>query len=176
MYGLGVRAALVAEQQRVALRVVAAVARALQDLHQAAVRVLALAGADALADDRASGVLADVDHLRAGVGLLEVVRQRDGVKLADAVVALQDAARVFPRDGRAGFDLRPGDLAVLATALAALGDEVVDAALAGLRVAGIPVLDGAVLDRRVCRARSVRRRRRAAGSRRAAARCSLRGS
>ena len=36
-------------------------------------------------------VLADVDHLGAGVGLLVVVRQRHRIKLADRVVALQDA-------------------------------------------------------------------------------------
>ena len=40
-------------------------------------------------------------------------------------------------------------LLVRAAAGAALGDEVVDPALAGLRVAGVPVLDGAVLDGRV---------------------------
>ena len=61
------------------------------------------------------------------------------------MVALQHAARVLPRDGAAGLHLRPTDLAAIAQAYAALGDEVVDAALA-LFVAGVPVLDGAVLD------------------------------
>ncbi len=46
--------------------------------HQAAVGVLASAGADALADDLALGALADVDHLGAGVGLLAVMGQRHG--------------------------------------------------------------------------------------------------
>jgi len=41
--------------------------------HQAAVAVLAEARRDALRDDRAAGVFADVDHLGAGVGLLVVV-------------------------------------------------------------------------------------------------------
>src|SRR3712207_8148360 len=41
------------------------------------------------------------------------------VELAHRVVALQDAARVLPGDRRAGLDLRPGDLRVLAGALAA---------------------------------------------------------
>ena len=71
-----VRAALVAQQQRVALRIVAGVLRGLHDLHHAAVRVLSVAGGDALGDDRRSGVLADVDHLRAGVGLLVIRRHR----------------------------------------------------------------------------------------------------
>src|SRR5207249_11305849 len=56
-------------------------------------------------------------------------------------------ARVLPGDGRAGFDLRPGNLRVPAATGAALGDEVVDAALA-LLVAGVPVLHGRVLDLR----------------------------
>src|SRR5437764_22284 len=61
------------------------------------------------------------------------------------MVAAQDAARVLPGDSRAGFELRPRDLGIVAAAIAALGDEVENAA-AALRVAGIPVLDGRVLD------------------------------
>ena len=83
---------------------------ALADLHQAAVGVLAVAGGDALGDDRALRVLADVDHLGAGVGLLVVVGDGHRVELADRVVALQDAARVLPGDGGAGLHLGPGDL------------------------------------------------------------------
>src|SRR3546814_4991116 len=105
----------------------------------------AASGADALADDLAFGALADVDHLGAGVGLLAVVGERDRVELAGRVVAQQHAARVFPGDRRAGLDLGPGDLAAVAAAFGALGDEVVDAADAVL-VAGIPVLHGRVLD------------------------------
>ena len=81
-------------------------------------------------DNRALGVLADMDHLGAGVGLLIVVGQRHRVKLADRVVALQNAARIFPGDRRTGFHLRPGDLRAFAQAFAALGDEIIDAALA----------------------------------------------
>ena len=90
----------------------------------------------------------EVDHLGAGVRLLHVVRRRDRVELADRVVALQDAARILPGDGRAGFHLRPRDLRVDADAVAALGHEVVDAALAVL-VARVPVLNRRVLDRGV---------------------------
>src|SRR5206468_2929841 len=120
------------QQQRVALRVVAGVRRTLHDLHLAAVGVLALGGGDALGDDGARRVLADVDHLRAGVGLLAERRQRHRIELADRTVPLQDAARVLPGDGRAGLDLRPRDLRVHPAAGAALRDEVVDAALAFL--------------------------------------------
>src|SRR3546814_9125660 len=95
--------------------------------------------------DARARVLAEVDHLGAGVGLLIVVGDGDGVELAHRVVALQDAARVLPGDRRAGLDLGPGDLRVAPAAGAALGDEVVDAALAVI-VAGIPVLHRRVLD------------------------------
>ena len=56
--------------------------------------------------------------------------------------------RVLPGDRRAGLDLGPGDLRARPVALAALGDEVEDAALA-VFVAGVPVLHRRVLDRRV---------------------------
>src|SRR5262249_45130929 len=141
-------AAFIAEQQRVALRVVAGVGRTFHDLYEAAVGVLALAGRDALRHDRALGVLADVDHFRAGVGLLPIVRERDRVELANRAVALEDAPRVFPGDGGASLDLRPRDLGILAATGAALGDEVVDATLA-LLVARVPVLHGGILDLRV---------------------------
>ena len=75
-----------------------------------------------------------------------VVRHRHRVELADGVVALQDAARVLPGDGRAGLHLRPCDLRVRAAAVPALGHEVVDPALAVL-VARVPVLHRRVLDR-----------------------------
>src|SRR4029077_941750 len=100
---------------------------------------------DALGDDAAGGVLAEVQHLGAAVDLLVSVRDRDRVELAARIVAAQDAARIFPGDGRAGLELRPGDLGVCAAAIAALGDKVVDAALP-VRVARIPVLDGRILD------------------------------
>src|SRR6266852_6187136 len=73
-------------------------------------------------------VLANVDHLGAGVGLLTVVSERQRVELAHGVVALKDDARVLPGDGRAGLHLRPGNLRVHTCAFAALGDEVIDPA------------------------------------------------
>ncbi len=145
--GEGVRPAGVADEHRVALGVVARPVRLREDLHLAAVGVLPPAGADALRDDGALRVAADVDHLGAGVGLLHAVDHRHRVELADAVVALQDHRGILPGDRRAGLDLRPRDLGPRAR-LAALGDEVVDAADAVL-VTGIPVLHRAVLDGRV---------------------------
>jgi len=71
--------------------------------------------------------------------LLVTVRNRDRIKLAARIVAAQDAARIFPGNGRAGLDLGPGNLRILAAAIATLGDEIVDAAQP-FRVAGVPVL------------------------------------
>ena len=104
-----------------------------------------MAGGNALGDDGAAGVLADVDHLGAGVGLLPVAGQGHRVKLAHRVFAAQHAAWILPSDGRTGLDLGPGDLGVAALAQAALGHEVVDTALA-LGIARIPVLHRGVFD------------------------------
>src|SRR5680860_922830 len=86
-----------------------------------------------------------MDHLGAAIDLLIAVRDGDRVELAACAIAAQDAGRVFPGDGGAGLHLRPGDLGAVPSAIAALGDEVVDAALP-LRIAGIPVLHRRILD------------------------------
>ena len=141
----GMRAAFVADQQRVAVGEVARVGGLAMRRDETAIGVLRLAGRDALGDDPAGRVLAEMNHLGAGIDLLAAVRDRDRVELAARIVAAQDAARIFPGDGRAGLDLGPGNLRILAAAIAALGDEVVDAALA-LGVARIPVLHGRIFD------------------------------
>src|SRR5690606_26297962 len=98
-----------------------------------------------LRDDAARRVLAEMDHLGATVDLLVAVRYGDRVELTAAVVAAQDAARIFPGNRGPGLHLRPGDLGAVATAIAALGDEIVDTAVAVL-VARKPVLDRRILD------------------------------
>src|SRR2546426_8125779 len=123
-----VRPAPVADEHRVALRVVAGLLGALQDLHEAAVGVLPTARRDALRHDRRARILAHVDHLGARVRLLAVVGHRHRIELADRVVALQDTAGVLPRDRRAGLDLRPRNLGAPAATGAALGHEIVDPA------------------------------------------------
>src|SRR5262249_56974467 len=110
---------------------------------QPAIGVVRPPRADALRHDRRTRVRTDVDHLGAGVGLLAVVGQRDRIEFADAAIALQDAARIFPGDRGAGLDLRPADLRAIARAERSLGDEIEDAAAAVL-VARIPVLDGGI--------------------------------
>src|SRR6185437_13486369 len=141
----GVRAALAAHEERVALSEIARPLGARQDLYEAPVGVLAAARRDALGDDGAAGIAPDVDHLRAGVGLLAVVDRCDGVELSARALATQDAARILPGDRRAGFHLGPGDVRVAPAALAALGHKVVDAALA-FGIARVPVLYRGVLD------------------------------
>src|ERR1700690_4417139 len=122
--------------------------RAGKHLDQATISVGAAAGGNALGDDRGARVLADVDHLGAGVGLLHIAGHGDRIELAHRVVAAQDATGIFPGDRGAGFHLGPGNVRVVAAAFAALGDEVVDAA-APVLVAGIPVLHGGILDGRI---------------------------
>ncbi len=139
------RAALVADQERVAIGEVAGAGRLAVGRDHAAIGRVGFTGRDALSDDLRGRVLAEMDHLGAAIDLLRAIRDRDRVELAARAVAAQDAGRVFPGDRRAGLDLRPRDLRVLAPAVAALGDEVVDAALA-LGIARIPVLHGRVLD------------------------------
>src|SRR5579863_8104389 len=138
------RAALVADQQRIAIGEVARARRLGVRRHLSAIGVLRSTRRDALGDDAARGVAAEMDHLGAAVDLLETVGDRDRVELAARGLAAQNAARIFPGDRRAGLHLGPGDFRARAPAIAALGDEIVNAALA-LRVAGVPVLHRRIL-------------------------------
>src|SRR5437016_2847885 len=144
----GVGPTVAAEEHGVTLGIVARVGGPRQHLHQTSIRIVAVAGRDALGEDRAPGVLSEVDHLGPGVGLLVAIGQRHRVEFPDGLVTLQDHARVLPGDGGAGFHLGPGDPRAGSCALAPLGDEVEDAALA-LVVTRIPILDRGVLDARV---------------------------
>src|SRR5690606_24791632 len=135
------RAALVAYQKRVAVGEVSGIRRLAVRRNLAAIGVLAEPRRDTLGNDPARRVLAEMDHLGAGVDLLVSVGHRNRVKLAAGVVAPQDAGRIFTGDGRTGLDLGPRNLGAIATAIAALGDEVIDATLP-LGIARIPVLDG----------------------------------
>ena len=146
--GHGMRAAFVTEQQAIALGKIAHAIGIGCHAHQPAIGVVAFSGADALGNDRTARPLAIVDHLGAGIGLLVIVRDRDRIKFADAVFAVQDAAGIFPSDSTAGFNLCPANLAVTPLAERALGHKIVDPS-APFCIAGIPVLYGAVLDLRI---------------------------
>src|SRR5438552_18170107 len=102
-------AALVADQKRVAIGTVARAGGAAVRADETAIGVVGTSGRDALGDDAAGGVLAEMQHLGAGIDLLMTVGDRDRVELAAGVVAPQDAARIFPGDGRAGLHLGPGN-------------------------------------------------------------------
>src|SRR5215210_1368706 len=124
-----VRAAPVADQHGVALRVIARAFGLRQHPDEAAVTVVPFASGDSLRDDGRSRVLPDVNHLGAGVGLLLLVDDGYRVELADRIVALKNYARILPGNRRTRFHLGPRDFGVDPRALAALGDEVVDPAL-----------------------------------------------
>jgi len=70
------------------------------------------------------------NHLVAAVDLLAAVGDAIEVEFAARGIAAQDARRIFPGDRRTGFDLGPRDLRTRSAAVAALGDEIVDSALA----------------------------------------------
>src|SRR5205085_4444634 len=144
----GVCAAAIADQQRVALRIVARAFGSGRHVNEPAIALLAFARRDALGDDRARRILSEMQHLGAGVGLLAIVGDGNRIEFAYRVVALKNAARVFPGDRRAGLDLRPRNLGMRAGTFAALGHEVVDAAATFL-VARFPVLDRRILDLRL---------------------------
>ena len=103
----GMRPAVRADQHRIALGIVAGVGGGRHDFDQPAIAVLAVSGGDPFRDDGRAGVLADMDHFGAGVRLLMAAGQRHRKEFADRVIAAQDAAGVFPGDGRAGFRLGP---------------------------------------------------------------------
>ena len=137
--GHGVCAAGIANQQTIAVGKVARAGRLLMRRDEPAVGVLRVTGGDTFRDDPARGVLTEMDHLCAAVDLLAAIGNRDRVELAARVVAAQDATWILPSDRRTGFNLRPGNLRILATAITTLGDEVVDSTLAVL-IARVPVL------------------------------------
>jgi len=146
--GEGVGTALITQQQRVALGIVASPLCTLEDLNRTPIGVLTVARGNTFRHDRAARVLPNVDHLGARVRLLVVVRKRHGIELADGVFALQNAARVLPSYRRSGFNLRPRDLGIDAETLPPLGDKVVNATFT-LLVARVPILDRGVFDLRI---------------------------
>src|SRR5262249_15918831 len=146
--GHGMGAAFVADQKRIAVGEIARAFRSAVGHYEAAIGVVGAPRGDALGDDPAGGVLAEMQHLGAGIDLLVAVRDPDRIEFSTRLFAAQSGARLLPGGGRAGLELGPGDLRALAATVAALGDEIVDAA-ATAGVARVPVLDGRILDLRV---------------------------
>src|SRR5579872_6018092 len=137
-------AAFVANQQGIAVREVARSGRQSVHGHLPPIGVLRLAGRDALRDNAARRVAAEMNHLRAAVDLLMAVRNRDRIEFAARGLSAQYAGWIFPGDCGASLNLRPGDFRPGAAAIAPLGHEIIDAP-ATLRIAGIPVLHRRIL-------------------------------
>lgn len=125
----GVRTALVAQEQTVALREISRAVGVFGDADQSAVTILAESSGDSLGYDMASGVFAQVDHLGTCIGLLVVVGDRHGVEFANGIVAEQYATWVFPSNGGTGLHLCPRDFGGDALTKRAFGHEVVDTTL-----------------------------------------------
>ena len=71
------------------MRVVARSRGPLHDLHQAPIGILPVPRRDPLGDDGALGVLTDMHHLGAGIRLLIVIGEGNGIEFAYGIVALQ---------------------------------------------------------------------------------------
>ena len=106
----GMRTTFIPQQQRIALRIIAGVGGIFQNFNQAPVSVLPLPRRDALGYHGAACIFADMDHLRACIGLLKMISDRNGIKFPDRALALQNTRRIFPCNRRSCLDLRPGDL------------------------------------------------------------------
>src|SRR6516164_2395064 len=139
------RAAFVTQKQGITLRVITRAGGPLHNLYQTTIGILSMPGGDPFRDDGTLCVLTHMDHFGAGIRLLIVIRQRDRIEFAYGIVALQNAAWILPGDRRARLHLRPRNFRSFAEALASLRDEIIDTAFP-FRVAGIPVLDGRILD------------------------------
>ena len=77
---------VLADEQRVALRVIASAGRLRHDAYQAAVGLLRITGGDTFRDDRRARIAPDMNHFGARIGLLQVVGHRDRVEFTDRVV------------------------------------------------------------------------------------------
>jgi hypothetical protein len=126
--GLDIRhsvgAALVADQERIAVGEVARVGGLAVRGDEAAVGVLRVPGGDALGNDPAGRALAQVDHLGAAVDLLIAVRHGDRIELAFRAIPAQNAARILPGYRRTPFDLRPTYLGIAVATVSPLSNNV----------------------------------------------------
>ena len=85
-----------------------------------------------------------MNHLRAGISLLIIVRHGHAIELCLRIVTSQYTRGIFPSDGRARLYLCPGKFGIYTAQIAALRHQVQHASLA-LFITGIPVLHGGIL-------------------------------
>ena len=139
------RAALLADQQTIAIGEIARIAGLAMGRYLPAIGVLRTPRRNALRNDPARRVLAEMDHLGAAIDLLHPVGHGNRIELAARIIAPQNAAWIFPRNRRTRLNLRPADLGIGTAAIAALGHEIIDAAFA-IRIARIPILHRRIFD------------------------------
>jgi len=89
------RAAFIADQQGIALRIVTALV-ALRLPAPVHVGIIAVSGGNTLGYDGTAGILTQVNHFSTRVGLLKIIGQSDRIKFTDGVIPLQDHAGIFP--------------------------------------------------------------------------------
>src|SRR5687767_8981379 len=99
-----------------------------------------MARGDTFRYDCALGVFTDMNHFGAGICLLIVIGQGNGIEFPHRSIALKQTAWILPGNRRPRFHLSPRNLRTLPKAFAAFSDEVVNTA-AALRIARIPVLN-----------------------------------
>ena len=99
-----------------------------------------MTGRNTLGNNRAFCVFPEMDHLGSGIGLLIIIGDCHGIKFPDRMITHQDNTRILPGDGRAGFNLCPGDFRIVPFADATFGHEIVNSTFT-LFVTGIPVLN-----------------------------------
>jgi hypothetical protein len=79
-------------------------------------------------------------HFCSGIGLLAIISESDGIKLANRVSTLQHTTWIFPGDGRTGFNLRPTNTTAVTPALSTLGHKIVNTANTVL-ISSVPILN-----------------------------------
>jgi len=102
-----------------------------------------MSGRDTFADNRAAGILSQMNHFCSGICLLIIICHSYRIKLSRRIIACQYAGRVLPRDSRTGFHLCPGQFAVHPFAVAAFRHKVVDSTFT-FGITRIPVLNRTV--------------------------------
>ena len=135
------RAARLADQKTVAIGKIPRIRRLFMRRYLPAIGILRPSRGNPLRDDPACRILAEMDHFRAAIHLLHAVRHRNRIEFTARAITAQNAAWIFPRDRRTRLNLCPADLGIRTPAIAPLGHEIIDPALA-LGIPRIPILDG----------------------------------
>ncbi len=135
----------VAQQQTVALGVIAGIGSFRSNFYQPTVTVLAFTGRYTFGNNNAAGVFAQMNHFGSRIGLLMIVGNGNRVKFSHRIIPRQNTGRVLPGYGRARFNLSPGNLSRFTLTQTTLSNKVINTTLA-LFIARIPVLYSRIFD------------------------------